>query len=80
MVIQQKLQGEVHFGMYPTSVPLFCTKLKLDSSTFSKPVCRTPVLRNLLDSRHTKYCRTVMAANQPHFAYCGGGGGDGLWH
>jgi hypothetical protein len=23
----------------------------------------------------------VMAAHQPHFSYCvGGGGGDGLWH
>jgi hypothetical protein len=35
-------------------------------------------------SRHTKHCRRVMAAHQPHFAYfCGGGGvsgGDGLWH
>jgi hypothetical protein len=32
-----------------------------------------------LHSRHTKYCRRVMAAHQPHFAYCGVGG-DGLWH
>jgi hypothetical protein len=31
-------------------------------------------------SRHTKYCRRVMAAHQPHFAYCRGGGGDDLWH
>jgi hypothetical protein len=30
-----------------------------------------------LHSRHTKYCRRVMAAHQPHFAYCGGEGGDG---
>jgi hypothetical protein len=27
-----------------------------------------------LHSRHTKYCRRVMAAHQPHFSYCGGGG------
>jgi hypothetical protein len=27
-----------------------------------------------LHSRHTKYCRRVMAAHQPHFAYWGGGG------
>jgi hypothetical protein len=26
-----------------------------------------------LHSRHTKYRRRVMAAHQPHFAYCGGG-------
>jgi hypothetical protein len=26
-----------------------------------------------LHSRHTKYCRRVMAAHQPHFAYGGGG-------
>jgi hypothetical protein len=26
-----------------------------------------------LHSRHTKYCRRVMAAHQPHCAYCGGG-------
>jgi hypothetical protein len=32
-----------------------------------------------LHSRHTKYCRRVMAAHQPHSAYCGGEG-DGLWH
>jgi hypothetical protein len=25
-----------------------------------------------LHSRHIKYCRSVMAAHQPHFAYCGG--------
>jgi hypothetical protein len=30
-----------------------------------------------LHSRHSKYCRRVMAAHQPHVAYCGGGGGDG---
>jgi hypothetical protein len=28
-----------------------------------------------LHPRHTKYCQRVMAAHQPHFAYCGGGGG-----
>jgi hypothetical protein len=28
-----------------------------------------------LHSRHAKYCRKVMAAHRPHFAYCGGGGG-----
>jgi hypothetical protein len=28
-----------------------------------------------LHSRHTKYCRRVVAAHQPHFAYCGGGVG-----
>jgi hypothetical protein len=27
-----------------------------------------------LHSRHTKYCRRVMAAHQPRFAYCGGWG------
>jgi hypothetical protein len=30
-----------------------------------------------LHSRHTKYCRRVMAAHQPHFAYFWSGGGDG---
>jgi hypothetical protein len=30
-----------------------------------------------LHSRHTKYCRRVMAAHQ---IIVGGGGGDGLWH
>jgi hypothetical protein len=30
-----------------------------------------------LHSRHISYCRWVMAAHQPHLAYCGGGGGDG---
>jgi hypothetical protein len=28
-----------------------------------------------LHLRHTKYCRRVMAAHQPNFQYCGGGGG-----
>jgi hypothetical protein len=31
-----------------------------------------------LHSRHTKNCRRVMAAHQPHSAYCGGGGGGGI--
>jgi hypothetical protein len=29
-----------------------------------------------LHSRRTKYCQRVMTAHQPHFEYCGGGGGD----
>jgi hypothetical protein len=27
-----------------------------------------------LHSQHTRFCRRVMAAHQPHFEYCGGGG------
>jgi hypothetical protein len=32
----------------------------------------TQCCATFLHSRHTKYCRRVMAAHQHHFAYCGG--------
>jgi hypothetical protein len=49
----------------------------------ARPVLRHVVLivnirfqcyATFLHSRHTKYCRRVIAAHQPHFAYCKGGG------
>jgi hypothetical protein len=44
-------------------------KNNTDSYFFLKQCCAT-----FLHSWHTKYCRRVMAAHQPHFAYCKGGG------
>jgi hypothetical protein len=57
--------SEVIIGHHPTLTERWSVTLQQCCATF-------------LHSRHTKYCRRVMAAHQPHFAYCGGG--DGLWH
>jgi hypothetical protein len=40
--------------------------------------CLDQCCANFLHSWHTKYCRRVMAAHQPHFAYCWGGEMDVL--
>jgi hypothetical protein len=66
-------------------VPIDCMKIDIPrklcvgSWIFSVCYILDQCCATFLHSRHTKYCRRVMAAHQPQFAYCEGGG-DGLWH
>jgi hypothetical protein len=52
-------------------VPLYIIYMHIDQECQNdhlEQCCAT-----FLHSWHTKYCRRVMAAHQPHLAYCGGG-------